>query len=262
MQVLPQEPDSAPTRRQVASGLILEPGHFSTIDRRFIQNLPISLDFSTRRNHYEEVSATHQKTFQWICGPHASNTPWSSFSEWLAEGVCIYWIQGKATSGKSTLMRYISQRIGTRTLLFEWAGSLPVIMPTYFFWNSGTVEQKPQEDFPRSLPFEMFSQRSDLVPIILPELWARRDQYSQAIDRDRLNVEGFWTLPRLLWTVEYTVKQYISVIKIYFFIDGLDEAHERSEIGLFNPSIALSHRPIRNPWRYTATKESSYLFAI
>jgi len=43
--------------------------------------------------------------------------PWSNFDDWLEHGKDIYWLTGKPSSGKSTLMKYISSvfRTGIRT---------------------------------------------------------------------------------------------------------------------------------------------------
>jgi hypothetical protein len=210
-------------------------------ERKFIENLLKSLDFPTRRNRYDEVSAAHQNTFQWIYQPSSSNTAWSSFPEWLENNGRIYWVQGKAASGKSTLMRYICQNEGTRRLLLGWTGSLPLLVATCFFWNSGSVEQKSQAGCLRSLLYEMFAQQSNLVSIALPELWACRHKYCQSIDQDQLEKERYWTLPRLLKTFKFLVTQDTLPIRVCFFIDSLDEfAGDHEELAMLFSNITMS----------------------
>jgi ABC-type ATPase involved in cell division len=67
-----------------------------------------SLSFSTLSDRLESVELAYHQTFESIYEKsHVSLKPWSNFVEWLRFGNGIYWINGKAGSGKSTLMRYI-----------------------------------------------------------------------------------------------------------------------------------------------------------
>lgn len=69
-----------------------------------------SLQFATMMDRFEDVQPAHQKTYEWIFkAPDADpeSIIWSDFPRWLCEGDGTYWINGKAASGKSTIMRYI-----------------------------------------------------------------------------------------------------------------------------------------------------------
>lgn len=58
----------------------------------------------------ERIAKTHESTFQWIWEEQTvSEKPWSNFVEWLESDSRLYWITGKAGSGKSTLMKLICQ---------------------------------------------------------------------------------------------------------------------------------------------------------
>lgn len=48
------------------------------------------------------VVEAHAGTFEWIFDPHQTE-----FLKWLREGSDLYWINGSAGSGKSTLMKYL-----------------------------------------------------------------------------------------------------------------------------------------------------------
>ncbi|KAK4446037.1 hypothetical protein QBC34DRAFT_470643 [Podospora aff. communis PSN243] len=50
----------------------------------------------------------HEKTFDWVFRPGEGQN-WSDFPAWLRSPNQLYWITGKAGSGKSTLMKFISQ---------------------------------------------------------------------------------------------------------------------------------------------------------
>jgi hypothetical protein len=70
-----------------------------------------SLRFSNMTHRRAEIAEAHQKTFFWLLREEqprediARTRPWNSFVQWLRDGGDIYWINGKAGSGKSTLMR-------------------------------------------------------------------------------------------------------------------------------------------------------------
>jgi ABC-type lipoprotein export system ATPase subunit len=72
-----------------------------------IQNIILeSLRFPTMRDRYEDIEDAHAETFKLIFQEAGyEDKPWDNFSRWLRSGDSIYWISGKAGSGKSTLMR-------------------------------------------------------------------------------------------------------------------------------------------------------------
>ena len=91
---------------------------------------------------------------------------WDSFSDWLRSGTGVYWINGKAGSGKSTLMNYICDDENIRKrdkLLRVWADDKRLITPTFYFWNSGTLLQKSVEGLLRSLVFQMLDECPQLI---------------------------------------------------------------------------------------------------
>jgi len=66
------------------------------------------------------------------------------FGEWLSTDMddSIYWISGKAGSGKSSLMKLIANHPDARKLLKTWATPRRCLMITHYFWTAGTYEQK------------------------------------------------------------------------------------------------------------------------
>ena len=52
---------------------------------------------------YRNVIDSHRATFDWIFSEDGPG-----FAQWLKDGKGVYWIYGKAGSGKSTLMKFIS----------------------------------------------------------------------------------------------------------------------------------------------------------
>ncbi|TGO87413.1 hypothetical protein BPOR_0228g00150 [Botrytis porri] len=62
----------------------------------------------------------HNGTFDWIFDPQTTG-----FLQWLREGDDIYWIDGNAGSGKSTLMKYLVGNNVVKAALLAWAGTNP-----------------------------------------------------------------------------------------------------------------------------------------
>lgn len=127
-----------------------------------------NLQYHTMTNRYEEIIEAYPQTCDWIYGDATSiEHPWNSFQEWLSSGNGIYWVNGKAGSGKSTLMRYIFDDIRTSEHLRKWSKRVPVTIATFFFWNSGTPEQKSQIGLLRALLFQILHQHPHLIPTVL-----------------------------------------------------------------------------------------------
>jgi ABC-type ATPase involved in cell division len=82
----------------------------------------------------EGIGAAHEKTFDWIFDD-VEETASNSFCVWLQgtreEG--LYWIYGKAGSGKSTLMKYICKDPRTQEKLQQWAKDDPLTIVSFFF---------------------------------------------------------------------------------------------------------------------------------
>jgi hypothetical protein len=135
-----------------------------------------SLHYETILERYDGVADAHQRTFGWIFQPRGKEDEpcWSDFIQWLREGEGIYWISGKAGSGKSTLMKYIYENPNTRKHLLAWAQDTPLHIEKFFFWLSGTKLQKSQEGLLRSLLHDVLRQVPALVRIVLPPQWASR----------------------------------------------------------------------------------------
>ncbi|EHK96218.1 hypothetical protein M7I_8072 [Glarea lozoyensis 74030] len=102
------------------------------------------LTFSTITDRYDDVGEAHLQTFEWIFerrplnngkqNIRASETKkWSNFVDWLRSGQGIYWINGKAASGKSTLMRYIYDHGQTHKELCAWSNGVSLATAGFFF---------------------------------------------------------------------------------------------------------------------------------
>ncbi|KAK3319714.1 prion-inhibition and propagation-domain-containing protein [Cercophora scortea] len=163
------------------------------------------------------VATEYNKTFEWALESSrtGSQHPWDNLADWLQRGSGIYWISGKAGSGKSTLIKYLYHHQRTRALLANWAFG-PCTLVRFYFWNLGTSEQKTQEGLSRSLLHQLLSENKALIEQALPDMWkdltishgetANLPSPSETEHAFKVIAES---LPRMG--------------KMCFFIDGLDE---------------------------------------
>ncbi|PMD37906.1 hypothetical protein L207DRAFT_635353 [Hyaloscypha variabilis F] len=164
-----------------------------------------SLRFETINYRHESIALAHRRTFEWIFrDPEPEGKPWRNFCQWLESGTGIYWINGKAGSGKSTLIRFILDDTRTRTHLKKWAKNGAVEFPTFFFWNSGTLDQRSQVGLFRSILYNVLEKHKHLIPVVFPEDWRK------GLKNARHGVQvsfGRWSLSRLKTSFEQLILQ-------------------------------------------------------
>ncbi|PNS15636.1 Methylthioribose-1-phosphate isomerase [Sphaceloma murrayae] len=185
------------------------------------------LSFPSMNDREEEVSEAHHRTFEWIFSDtlDAGNDQGRSrrrvpFRKWLDsdDHGRIYWINGKAGSGKSTLMRFAADHEKTTNGLRAWAGGSDLLMARFFFWTGGSVMQRSQTGLLRSLLHQILHQRRDLIPWVFPRLWlACQDT------KKRVGMLMTWDEEELLRGLHETLQLSSNTAKICLFIDGLDE---------------------------------------
>ncbi|KAI1264064.1 hypothetical protein F5Y18DRAFT_95048 [Xylariaceae sp. FL1019] len=194
----------------------------------------------------DNVTDAHRQTFRWIFQHSVVNQrPWSDFPRWLREGSGCYWINGKAGSGKSTLMKYVWQEERTWQLLQSWFGTSRPIRASFYFWNLGGKLQKTQNGLLRSLIHDVLSKHPDLVPMIMPE------NCKDAMRIRGLGPEGP-SLSELKRYFRRLLDQASPRCRMFFLIDGMDEydGDYTDLIGLIQSSSSahvkflISSRPI------------------
>jgi hypothetical protein len=196
----------------------------NSVDRKLLRELA----YPNMTNRYEDIVEAHPKTFDWIFAePEQLSMRWSNFGKWLRDDTGIFWINGKAGSGKSTLMKHIYDDPRTRQNLERWickdwsTTGFSLCVATFFFWNSGTNMQQSQQGLLRSLLYQIFSQHTNLIPVVFPKRWA--ELYLQLQDREERTATKTWSMGQLHEAFETLMDQEQYHLKMCFFIDGLDE---------------------------------------
>ncbi|KKY16983.1 putative small s protein [Phaeomoniella chlamydospora] len=186
-----------------------------------------SLSYKSMKDREEEVAKAHGSTFYWIFDQNdQTKAParglGQQFTEWLESPDLgsIYWISGKAGSGKSTLMRYLYEHKLTSHHLSAWAREVPLIKAGFFFWTSGSEEQRSQVGLLRSLLHQLLSQEPDLISNTFPSLWQGLLTMST---KDRIKLSLTWSIPELMAGFHRLIDVTLPNTKICLFIDGLDE---------------------------------------
>ncbi|KAM7199168.1 hypothetical protein V8F33_004643 [Rhypophila sp. PSN 637] len=168
-----------------------------------------SLQFPDMRLRQEAVKDAHSDTFSWIFGDNEDN-PATQLPTWLREGTGVFWIRGKAGSGKSTLMKYLSQNSNTLELLRTWAGNRDLSIGRYFFWYAGSKLQKSREGLIQTLLFELLRACPDAISIV-------RKSIAQLPPEP-----GRWAMSELMRATKSFVACSLQK-RFCIFIDGLDE---------------------------------------
>jgi hypothetical protein len=108
-----------------------------------------------------EVGAAYKETYDWFFDRPVG------FKDWLEgkDAITIYWIQGKPSSGKSTIARHAMNQLLTRDLLHTYDRGFWVVVG-YFFHNRGEMVQKSVAGFLRELLYQILRQRKELSVLI------------------------------------------------------------------------------------------------
>ncbi|KAL2673711.1 hypothetical protein Neosp_012154 [[Neocosmospora] mangrovei] len=194
----------------------------------------------------EDVADAHLDTLQWALHPPKGEACWDDLSQWLQQDPehGIYWISGKAGSGKSTLMKYLHSQERTHRLLREWSGAGSYTLVDFFFFNLGTQEQKSFEGLSRALLYQLLKPNPPLIHRALP-----------GMVKELKETDNGLSLPSVS-EIRYAFRvltRESSMGKFFIFIDGLDEfeGNIRESISLIQelgrPShikVLVSSRPI------------------
>ncbi|KAE9364918.1 hypothetical protein N431DRAFT_386847 [Stipitochalara longipes BDJ] len=162
-------------------------------------------DMNARRNH---VSESHESTFQWIFD-ESIQRPWNNFMQWLKSDERLYWINGKAGSGKSTLMKFIIDDPRTKEALESWLPGTSIIAA--YIWNAGQPMQCSLKGILCSLLHQLLEGERAVAMALCTEVpvISNKDSHND------------WSVTELKNTLFNILDQHSSPVCI--FLDGLDE---------------------------------------
>ena len=205
-----------------------------------------SLRFTGMESRREQIADAHRRTCNWILDEgRPDGCPDPKFLQWLKVENGFYWISGKAGSGKSTLVKFLSRSTKVRQALKSWAGSDELLIASHFFYSPGNEAQQTKEGLFQTLLYEIFRQ----CPRMIPEIAAGR--WSSEISRNPVTIP--WTSSELAVAFERLRSRDITLPRMCFFIDGLDEYNKEPEelIKIIAPFATCPHIKIcvsSRPW--------------
>jgi hypothetical protein len=173
------------------------------------------LYFARKDDRYDDIVTAHQNTFNWALESDDS-ADWPNLADWLREDGGVYWISGKAGSGKSTLMKYLYQDPRFMKSLNVWAGGDHLIVADYYFWSSGAEIQRSQEGLLRSLLWQVLKQDISLASTLFAEQFLSNAEWDE-----------FPTFHQLRRAFGRLLSHPLTSMKIAIVVDGLDEFDAR-----------------------------------
>ncbi|KAL6695658.1 hypothetical protein J3F84DRAFT_395107 [Trichoderma pleuroticola] len=201
------------------------------IHRRKCKRVLDALWFRMINDRRDTITDAHHDTFKWALKPSAMNHIRDDLNNWLKAGTGIYWVSGKAGSGKSTLMKYMFASVETKQLLSIWADKYTIA--DFFFWHLGTPIQKTQEGLSRALLHKILSSHPNHNSTALPTMWSESRDGQREISPPSYaeTLNAFEVL-----------SSSGDLGRFCLFIDGLDEY-----VGNYCDGIAFINRLAQSP---------------
>ena len=108
--------------------LVAEEGHRVANEEKILS----SLKFDKWKRRFNIVSKAHAQTFDWMLkDTTGGEAPPTRFKLWLQSQNGIYWVAGKAGSGKSTLMKFLANHEQVLRYLQDLGRSRLSSFPTF-----------------------------------------------------------------------------------------------------------------------------------
>jgi hypothetical protein len=195
----------------------------------------------------ELIHEAYEETFDWIFDgdndgknhEHHNNinVARARFEQWLRTSSEVFWINGKAGSGKSTLMKYLAAHSKTEEILRQWAGDEDLVIAKHFFWNSGSAIQRSHVGLVQNLMYQVLQKCPELIPFASTLRWEA--------DQNSVIHGNLWTRRELAASLKNIMSRGQLRSRFCFFIDGLDEyadenAGEHHELIEYLDSLAQS----------------------
>lgn len=216
----------------------------------------------------DDVSCSFIFTTSLVSGGTVDEAGESSFSKWLAQDEPVFWMTGKAGTGKSVVMKYAFRHEKTSERLLRWAAqsataassaqlsesSASVVVLRYFFWKPGSYLQRSILGLARSLLWQLLQQYPGPVDKALP-------QSQLPLQAAAYQVQN-WAASQVAGFLQQALASLPGTVHTYIVIDALDECtDDKGEVQSFihflascvRVKLCISSRPEEFPVRLSRT---------
>ena len=178
-----------------------------------------SLRFDDINTRLKDISESNPETFGWVFDDETSYA-WDNLSNWLKFGQRLYWINGKAGSGKSTLMKFIINDQRTHDALKVWSNGRDCMTLQFYFWLSGSKLQRSMKGVLCSLLYQLLINNSTAL-----ENTFRNDR----VLREKRTV-GDWSSDEVKEILFSVIESMNCTGNICIFLDGVDEFDQDEDV--------------------------------
>jgi hypothetical protein len=225
-----------------------------------------SLRYSDMKNRQDTIPEPGHSSYNWIFETKTSSSPPVTYMSWLESGDGIYWVTGKAGSGKSTLTKHICHDTRTAKALNRWANGRKLLTASHYFWYLGSSMEKSYSGLVRSILYKILGDFPELINPVCPSRWSEALRGKDVRSMTWSDAELRNCLERLV-TSELKVEDKTPCF--CFFVDGLDEYDGDREVVRLLVRLASSGRTkicaSSRPWNRFETgfgaskKQGNYL---
>jgi hypothetical protein len=218
-----------------------------------------SLRYSDIENRHDTIPEPGHSSYNWIFETQCASSRPVTYMSWLESGDGLYWVTGKAGSGKSTLIKHICNDDQTAMALGRWANGRKVLTASHYFWYLGSPMEKSYSGLVRSILYKILGDFPDLINLVCPSRWS-----GALRGRDVRSMP--WSDADLRDCLESLVTRDLKVEDktpcFCFFVDGLDEYDGDKEVVNFLVRLASTGRTkicaSSRPWnRFEAAFKTS-----
>lgn len=171
-----------------------------------------SLSFTGMNYRKVAISDVAQDTLDWMYDEDSS-----PFASWLESEEPLFCIFGKPGSGKSCLMKSLSDDERTREALGWWRPSSTLMIVDHYFWYAGDAMQNSHAGLLRSLLHRIISLEPAMAACICPQRW----------NASATDLKRSWTRKELLSSLRNI--EHLDSGQVFLMIDGLDEYYPHDQ---------------------------------